>query len=137
MAFTPDYDLIIVGGGPAGSTLGTLVRKYNPSSKVLILDRARFPRHHVGESLLPSSVPVLKEMGAFEKVDRAGFPRKVGVTYIWGENREPWNADFSTLPVETFFERNQVPPGDLPFAWQILRSKYDSILLDHARSVGV
>jgi flavin-dependent dehydrogenase len=46
------YDVVIIGGGPAGSTIGCLVKKYMPHLSVLILEKARFPRHHIGESLL-------------------------------------------------------------------------------------
>jgi clorobiocin biosynthesis protein Clo-hal len=132
---TPDYDLIVVGAGPAGTTLATLVKKYRPDARVLILDRQPFPRHHVGESLLPGMVPVLKEMGVFEKIDGAGFPKKFGVVFVWGEDRKPWDADFNNLNLEMLQRYGKLI--DTEFSWQVLRSRYDEILLRHAESCGV
>jgi flavin-dependent dehydrogenase len=130
------YDLIVVGGGPAGSTLATLVKKYAPKRKVLLLERTGGRRHHVGESLLPGLVPVLREMGVYDKIDAAGFPRKLGATYIWGKDREPWVADFNDASVQKMIETAQGAPR-IEYAWHVRRSLYDKILLDHAEESGV
>lgn len=124
-------DLVVIGGGPAGSTLATLVKKYHPGRRVLLAERAVFPRHHVGETLLPELVPILKELGAFEKIDGAGFPKKLGATYVWGRDRTPWDADF--VDIQKFL----LGAGSGTYAWQVRRSRYDQILLDHARESGV
>ena len=137
MSGSTDYDLLIVGGGPAGATLGTLVKKYDPAARVLLIEKAEFPRHHIGESLLPAIKPVLREMGVLETVEAAGFPKKMGSTYIWGQDRKPWNGDFTRLSLEEFIERHGDLPPDTPYAWQVLRSRYDEILLDRARASGV
>src|SRR5882672_3390678 len=79
-----EYDVAIIGGGPGGSTLGSLLRKYEPSIKVLILEREVFPRDHIGESQLPPISVVLDEMGCWDKVEAANFPIKVGATFRWG-----------------------------------------------------
>ncbi len=129
------YDLVVVGGGPAGSTLATLVKKYNPEKRILVIEKAPFPRHHVGESLLPGSIPVLKEMGVFDKVNAGGFPRKIGVVFVWGRDRKPWDADFNNLNLEMVEKYGRAL--DTEFSWQVLRSRYDQILLDHAKSIGV
>lgn len=132
------YDVAIIGGGPAGSTTGSLLRKYNPDLRVLILEKARFPREHVGESQLPAIGSVLNEMGCWDKVEAANFPIKIGASYTWGQTTEPWEFEF--LPL------SQVP-GEIsrpcPFAgWrtqtalQVDRARYDQILLDHAASLG-
>ncbi len=128
------WDLIIVGGGPAGSTLAGIVRKYDPNAKVLILEKDPFPRHHVGESLLPGSIPVLKELGVHRKIEAGGFPRKMGVVFVWGQDREPWDADFNNLNLEMVRKYGRLL--DAEFSWQVLRSKYDQILLDHAVELG-
>lgn len=128
------WDLIVVGGGPAGSTLAGLARKHDPSAKVLVLEKDPFPRHHVGESLLPGSIPVLKELGVHAKIDAGGFPRKMGVVFVWGEDREPWDADFNNLNLEMVKKYGRML--DAEFSWQVLRSKYDQILLDHAAGLG-
>jgi len=130
-----DYDLIIVGAGPAGTTMGTLVKKYNPDAKVLLIEKTKFPRHHIGESLLPGMIPVLKEMGVFPKLSEAGFPRKIGAMFVWGKDRTQWDADFNNLNLEMIRKYGRML--DAEFSWQVLRSRYDEILLDHARECGV
>jgi flavin-dependent dehydrogenase len=128
------WDLIVVGGGPAGSTLAGLAKKHDPKAKVLVLEMAAFPRHHVGESLLPGSIPVLKELGVHEKLDAGGFPRKMGVVFVWGDDRKPWDADFNNLNLEMVRKYGRLL--DAEFSWQVLRSRYDKILLDHAAELG-
>lgn len=132
-----EYDVAIIGGGPGGSTLGTLLRKYNPSIKVLILEREIFPRDHIGESQLPPISAVLDEMGCWDKVEAADFPIKVGATFRWGANPELW--DFEFLPLQDF--HNEPRPGKYKgfrkqTAFQVDRSVYDKILLDHAAEAG-
>jgi len=78
------YDVAIIGGGPAGSTVGSLLKLHNPDLEVAIFESARFPRDHVGESLLPATCEVLAEIGAWDKVEAAGFPIKLGGLYRWG-----------------------------------------------------
>jgi flavin-dependent dehydrogenase len=129
-----NWDLIVVGGGPAGSTLAGIVRKYDPKARVLILEKTPFPRHHVGESLLPGSIPVLKELGVHAKIDAGGFPRKMGVVFVWGDDRKPWDADFNNLNLEMIKKYGKML--DVEFSWQVLRSKYDQILIDHAQELG-
>jgi 2-polyprenyl-6-methoxyphenol hydroxylase-like FAD-dependent oxidoreductase len=75
------YDVVIVGGGPTGSTAATLLKKYNPDLRVLIMEKEKFPRDHVGESQLPAINPVLDEMGVWDKVEAAGFPIKLGAAF--------------------------------------------------------
>jgi len=130
-------DTVIVGGGPAGATVGALLRKYNPAHRALILERERFPRDHVGESQLPLIGAYLDEMGCWDKVEQAGFPIKVGATYRWGRTSDLWNFEF-------------VPNGELNeeprparyagqrtlTAFQVDRSVYDNLLLEHAAELG-
>ena len=133
---TERADLIVIGGGPAGSTLAGLVKKYAPERRVILLEKAAGPRHHVGESLLPGLVPVLKELGVYEKVDAAGFPRKIGANYQWGMDGEVWENDFNDVNVSAMMARGGLPEK-IEWAWQVRRSKYDEILLTHAQSLGV
>ncbi len=128
------WDMIVVGGGPAGSTLAGLARRHDASARILVLEKDPFPRHHVGESLLPGSIPVLKELGVHEKIDAGGFPRKMGVIFVWGDDRTPWDADFNNLNVEMLRKHGRML--DAEFSWQVLRSRYDQILLDHAAELG-
>lgn len=129
-------DVAIIGGGPAGSTVGTLLKKYNPSLRVVIVEREKFPRDHVGESHLPAISRILDEMGVWDKVEAADFPIKVGGTYRWGATDELWDLDFldgkafkeEPRPAQYINQRRQT-------AFQVDRSIYDKVLLDHARSM--
>ncbi|NOG92008.1 MAG: NAD(P)-binding protein [Armatimonadetes bacterium] len=132
-----DCDVAIIGGGPAGSTAGCLLRKYAPNLRVTIFERERFPREHVGESQLPPISKVLDEMGAWDAVERAGFPIKIGATYRWGNSDKLW--DFEFMPVKDY--RDEPRPGRYEgqrtqLAFQVDRAIYDHILLQHAQSCG-
>ncbi len=131
------YDVAIIGGGPAGSTAGCLLKKYKPELKVVILEREAFPRDHVGESQLPGTPDVLNEMGVWDKVEAANFPIKIGATYLWGRTPELWNFEFT--PSSEFVEepRPAKYQGQRRVtAFQVDRSIYDKILLDHAAEMG-
>ncbi len=132
------FDVAIIGGGPAGSTCGTLLRKYNPNLNVVILERAKFPRDHVGESQLPYVGTVLHEMGCWDKVEACNFPIKVGATYRWGQSEELWDFEFilngvlrpEPRPAKFEGQRKET-------AFQVDRAIYDQVLLEHARTMGV
>jgi len=130
-------DVAIIGGGPAGSTVGVLLKKYNPSLDVTIIERERFPRDHVGESQVPIISAILDEMGVWDKVEAANFPIKIGATFKWGATKEFWDTDF--LNFEKF--RDEPRPANFvgqrqKTAFQVDRSIYDKILLDHAKEFG-
>ena len=63
------FDCLILGGGPAASTVGALLRRYKPELSVMIVEREKFPRDHIGESMLPVMMSVLGEMGVYDKVE--------------------------------------------------------------------
>jgi len=132
-----DFDVAIIGGGPGGSTVGTLLAKYNPELKIAIFEREKFPRDHIGESQLPLISRILDEMGVWDKVEAADFPVKVGGTYRWGRKDDIFDIDFipngdlATMPRPgTFTGQRQST------AFQVDRSIYDKVLLDHAASMG-
>lgn len=115
------WDAIVIGGGPAGSSAaGHLARE---GRRVLVLERARMPRPHIGESLLPGVLPYLDALGVREEIERAGFERKEGQTFVWGRDRTPWEIDFRELDV-------------YPYAYFVDRGRFDQILFDHARRSG-
>ncbi len=119
----PDPDVIVIGGGPAGSTAATMLARQGFS--VTLLERDRFPREHIGESLLPASMPILKELGVLEAVEGAGFLKKWGATMVWGANREPWSWQFR--------ETNH----QYPHAYQVSRPEFDHLLLRNSAAAGV
>jgi halogenation protein CepH len=119
------YDLIVIGGGPAGSSLASFVAM--DGHRVLLLEKDRFPRHQIGESLLPATVHgICAMLGVRDDIEKAGFPRKNGGTFRWGKNSSPWTFRFTRRPND--------PYG---YAYQVERSKFDKILLDNSRKKGV
>lgn len=131
------YDVAIVGGGPAGSTTAAFLRKHDPTCKVVIFEREKFPRDHVGESQLPPISRILDELGVWEKVEAANFPIKIGASYRWGKTPEIW--DFEFVPRGMF--RDEPRPAKFEgqrrwTAFQVDRAIYDEILLRHAEELG-
>ncbi|WP_328929086.1 tryptophan 7-halogenase [Streptomyces sp. NBC_00190] len=121
------FDLIVVGGGPSGSTLATLVAMRG--HRVLLLEKESFPRYQIGESLLPATVHgVCKLLGVTEELEAANFTKKLGGTFRWGSNPEPWTFAFAISPKLA---------GPTSFAYQVERMKFDKILIDNARRKGV
>lgn len=117
------YDAVVIGGGPGGSTVGTFLAR--AGRKVLVLEREKFPRFHVGESLLPFNLPIFERLGVAEKVRAAGFQQKRGA-YFWNE------------------ETGGVRPVDFargiddrhPSAYQVKRAEFDELLLRHSEDSG-
>jgi clorobiocin biosynthesis protein Clo-hal len=129
------YDVVVVGGGPAGSTVSALVKRYSPDLRVLVLERARFPRHHVGESLLAASSPVLHEMGAYDRINSYGFVEKLGASYVWGHNRKPWGFEFDKL-ITHLVQQGKRLPEMYTKGWHVRRAEYDHLLLQTAEDQG-
>lgn len=119
------FDLIVLGGGPAGSTVSTFCAM--AGHRVLLLEKEHFPRHQIGESLLPATVHgICPLLGVKEEVERAGFPRKNGGTFRWGTSPTPWTFRFT--------KKDNDPYG---YAYQVERAKFDEILLRNAQRKGV
>jgi flavin-dependent dehydrogenase len=116
-------DVVVIGGGPGGSTTATMLARQG--WQVLLLEREHFPRHHIGESLLPASIPVLEELGVLPAVQAAGFVPKWGATMVWGTDTMPWSWYF----------RETNPK--YPHAYQVWRPHFDQLLLENSRAHGV
>ncbi|MGQ4268394.1 NAD(P)/FAD-dependent oxidoreductase [Nocardiopsis changdeensis] len=133
-----DFDAIVIGGGPAGSTAAAYLAMGGMS--VALIESAVFPRPHVGESLVPATTPVLKETGALEEVDAAGFPRKYGASWTTAETRDLPPSEFSELSHAwtadvQFVERDQVGV-DRDYTYHVDRGRFDLILLKNAEAKG-
>ncbi|MFI8825174.1 NAD(P)/FAD-dependent oxidoreductase [Streptomyces sp. NPDC053431] len=115
-----ETDVLVVGGGPAGATAAALLAR--EGFGVTVLEKARFPRYHIGESLLPSLLPLLDLTGAREAVEACGFVRKTGAYYDWGGQR--WDLRFAGLG------------PDAAYSFQVVRAEFDRALLAHAREQG-
>ncbi len=115
-------DVIIIGGGPTGSSLAIYLARQG--LQVQILEKAKFPREHVGESLLPSCYPLLEELGVLDKMKT--FSRKPGVTFS--------NKDGSQASHWCF---DKVVDGPSSLSFHVRRSEFDQMMLEHARSEGV
>ena len=85
-------DVVVIGGGPGGSTTATMLAR--KGWRVLLLERERFPRDHIGESLLPASMPVLEELGGFAGRASSGIFTEMGATMVWGTDKRPWSWYF-------------------------------------------
>ncbi len=131
---TERADVIVIGGGPAGSTAAGFIRLANPERRVVLFEREPFPRHHVGESTLPEMNAVLHKLGVLPKIQAAGFVKKTGITYKW-QHDQPLFSELFATGVLSAMEQGRAALADCAF--QVERSRYDAILLEHARSLGV
>ncbi len=133
-----DFDVAIIGGGPAGSTVASYLSKVGLSC--VVLESALFPRPHVGESLIPATTPVLNDIGALPKVDAAGFPRKYGAAWTSSvQSRIPTMGfqlahGFRAAEV-AFSERDQANVHQ-DYTYHVDRGQFDLLLLQHAESLG-
>ncbi len=119
-----DYDVIVIGGGPAGATTATLVAA--AGHRVLLAEREAEPVFKIGESLMPATYWTLERLGLLEKLQDSHFPKKYSVQFYTKMGRA--SAPFY------FFEND---PHESSQTWQVKRSEFDQLLLDNAAEKGV
>ncbi len=117
-------DAMVIGGGPAGSTVAALLAE--KGHRVMLLEKARFPRYHVGESLMPFCWFTLDRLGLAGRMDEVGYQQKKSVQFATTDGRI--SAPFY------FFQHLDHPAAT---TWQVERSEFDAMLLDNARAKGV
>jgi len=120
---TLTYDAVVIGGGPSGSTVAALLAE--AGHKVLVLERGRFPRFHIGESLMPETYWTFKRLGVLDKMKASNFVRKHSVQFTSASGRD--SAPF-------FFD--DFDPRECAVTWQVVRSEFDKMLLENAREKG-
>lgn len=118
------YDAIIIGGGPSGASAGAILAEYG--HRVLILEREKFPRYHIGESLIPFTYEPLKRIGMIPKMKDSRFVKKYSVTFVQPDGHRSQPFYFFTR-----YDRETIAQ-----TWQVLRSEFDQMLLDNAREKG-
>jgi flavin-dependent dehydrogenase len=124
MANNNSTDVVVIGGGPAGSTVSTLLAQHG--YRVRLFERDRFPRFHIGESLIPETYWVFKRLKMLDKMKASAFVKKYSVQFV--------NAS-GKLSAPFHFWDNK--PHECSQTWQVIRSEFDTMMLDNAREQGV
>jgi flavin-dependent dehydrogenase len=119
-----DADVVVIGGGPAGSTASTLIAERG--YRVELFERDRFPRFHIGESLIPETYWVLERLGMLPKMRQSPFVKKHSVQFVSAAGKQ--SAPF-------YFRDNK--PHECSQTWQVVRSEFDQMMLENARERGV
>lgn len=117
-----DCDVLVIGGGPAGSTVAALLARRGHD--VVLLDKDRHPRFHIGESLLPANLPLFEQLGVAEEI------RAISLTKYAAEFMSPWHPHKQQFMFSESLNKN------LPHAYQVRRSDFDLVLLKHAARCG-
>jgi flavin-dependent dehydrogenase len=117
-------EVVVIGGGPAGSTVSTLIAQQG--HRVELFERERFPRFHIGESLIPETYWVLERLGMLPKMRQSPFVKKHSVQFV--------NAS-GKLSAPFYFRDNK--PHECSQTWQVVRSEFDRMMLENAREHGV
>ena len=133
-----DFDVTVIGGGPAGSSVASFLAK--KGLRCVVLERELFPRPHVGESLVPAATRVFRELDLLETLDDVGFPKKYGAVWTASANSPLYSHDWDGLEPDYHaavrFEERPQPGVDRNYTYHVDRGKFDLILLKHAARLG-
>lgn len=119
-----DYDVCVMGGGPAGTAAATFLQR--AGHRCVALEQSTFPRYHIGESLIPHTFGPLERLGLLPKLRESHFPEKFSVRFVSPDGKESNPFYFS-----------EIIPGEMSRTWQVERSEFDQLCLDNARENGV
>jgi flavin-dependent dehydrogenase len=119
-----NFDALIIGGGPAGASSAAILAEYG--HRVLVLEREKFPRYHIGESMIPFTYQPMERLGLIPMMKSSGFVKKYSVVFISPSGRAS----------QPFYFFNRYDRESVAQTWQVLRSEFDQILLNNARAKG-
>jgi flavin-dependent dehydrogenase len=119
-----DYDVLIIGAGPAGCSAASILAEHG--HRVLVLEREKFPRYHIGESLIPFCYGPMERLGLVPKMKRSCFQKKFSVQFVQPNGKAS----------QPFYFFNRYDRETIASTWQVLRSEFDVMLMQHARERG-
>lgn len=120
----PNYDVAVIGGGPGGAALATFLAR--AGHRCIVFEQAKYPRYHIGESLVPHTYGIFERLGLLPQLRASAFPVKHSVRFVAPDGK-------ASLP----FYFTETIKGDGARTWQVERSQFDGMMLDHARANGV
>src|SRR5689334_19682175 len=123
MDVSENHDVVIIGGGPAGTAAAALLAEQG--LRAIVLEREKFPRYHIGESLLPFTCHPLRRLGLLDKMRQSEFVKKYSVQFVSPSGKASQPFYFST----------RYEP-EVAQTWQVLRSEFDQMLMENARAKG-
>ncbi len=119
-----EYDVVVVGGGPAGCAAASVLAEQG--HQVVVLEREKFPRYHIGESMIPFTYPALERIGMIPKLRRSAFIKKYSVQFVSPSGKAS----------QPFYFFNRYDKDTVAQTWQVLRSEFDQMMMDNTRERG-
>ena len=121
---TSSYDVLIIGGGPAGTSTAAILAEHG--HRVLVLEREKFPRYHVGESLIPFTYGSLERLGMIPKMRSSCFMKKYSVSFVQPDGRRS----------QPFYFHTRYDKETVAQTWQVMRAEFDQMLMENALEKG-